>query len=122
VRAAKLRYYEDRNFTARVLPAPDLGAAPYADRPPARDNDWTSLALPPAPPVAASCVAKEQATVEAIRERGPNGRLDVPDPAQLPLLADEQTEDADEADRMARRHVLGIARNDGRHPSQGIPL
>ena len=33
VRAAKLRYFEDRNFTARVLPAPVPGEGSYADRP-----------------------------------------------------------------------------------------
>jgi len=47
IRAKKLRYYEDRNFTRRVLPAPILGAAPYADRPPLRANDWGRLARLP---------------------------------------------------------------------------
>jgi type IV secretion system protein VirD4 len=54
VRARKLRHYQDRNFTARILPAPELarhrsGAAPdplqnrYADAPPARQDDWSGL-------------------------------------------------------------------------------
>src|SRR3546814_13078665 len=33
IRAAKLRYYEDATFTARILPAPALGAGRYADAP-----------------------------------------------------------------------------------------
>jgi len=45
IRAKKLRYYQDRNFTSRVLPAPDLGRnddgdAAYADRPDPRPDDW----------------------------------------------------------------------------------
>src|SRR5262249_37553416 len=36
-----LRYYEDGNFTCRVLPAPVLSEGGYADRPPARPDDWT---------------------------------------------------------------------------------
>ncbi len=33
IRAAKLRHYEDRNFVARLAPAPLLTAGAYADRP-----------------------------------------------------------------------------------------
>jgi type IV secretion system protein VirD4 len=40
IRAKKLRYYEDRNFTARVLPAPPLSDGTYADRPLPRPDDW----------------------------------------------------------------------------------
>jgi type IV secretion system protein VirD4 len=43
VRARKLRYFEDRNFTSRVLPPPSLTAERYADRPPVRPDDWTGL-------------------------------------------------------------------------------
>ncbi|MFA7604933.1 MAG: hypothetical protein WCY29_18220, partial [Novosphingobium sp.] len=62
IRAKKLRYYEDRNFTSRILPAPDLGGsgnagpcgsdgngggnggaggAVCADRPAPRPDDWS---------------------------------------------------------------------------------
>jgi type IV secretion system protein VirD4 len=61
IRAKKLRYYQDRNFTSRVLPPPDLdgggsggagsgdgndggnggvGGAAYHDRPAPRPDDW----------------------------------------------------------------------------------
>jgi type IV secretion system protein VirD4 len=43
VRARKLRYYEDDNFTGRVLPPPALNADHYADSPPPRSDDWSSL-------------------------------------------------------------------------------
>jgi type IV secretion system protein VirD4 len=43
IRAAKLRYYKDRNFRARVLPAPCFGEDGYPDRPRPRADDWTGL-------------------------------------------------------------------------------
>ena len=44
IRAKKLRYFEDANFTARVLPPPGLGPddGVYADRPSPRPDDWGS--------------------------------------------------------------------------------
>jgi len=54
VRAKKLRYYADRNFTSRIRPAPILTDGLYRDRPAPRPDDWsgqvrglhTSLATP----------------------------------------------------------------------------
>jgi type IV secretion system protein VirD4 len=43
IRAKKLRYYEDRNFTSRVRQAPFLGIDGYRDRPPPRSDDWGAL-------------------------------------------------------------------------------
>jgi type IV secretion system protein VirD4 len=40
IRAKKLRYYEDHNFTTRVAPAPVLAEDGYRDRPPPRGDDW----------------------------------------------------------------------------------
>jgi len=40
IRAKKLRYFEDRNFTVRVLPPPALDDTGFADRPAARPDDW----------------------------------------------------------------------------------
>jgi len=40
IRAKKLRYYEDRNFTARVFSAPVLADDGYADKPTPRPDDW----------------------------------------------------------------------------------
>ncbi|MDG4897726.1 conjugal transfer protein TraG [Mesorhizobium sp. WSM4976] len=40
IRAKKLRYYEDQNFTERVLPPPMLRGSTYADCPASRSNDW----------------------------------------------------------------------------------
>jgi type IV secretion system protein VirD4 len=41
IRAKKLRYYEDRNFTERLDPAPTLANDGYRDRPAARPDDWS---------------------------------------------------------------------------------
>jgi type IV secretion system protein VirD4 len=46
IKAAKLRYYQDRNFTARVLVPPVLSEGAYADRPAPRADDWSALPLP----------------------------------------------------------------------------
>ena len=58
VRAVKLRYFEDENFTARVLPPPSMPLpsspeAVYPDRPAHRPDDWTGRPLPPAPVLSA---------------------------------------------------------------------
>lgn len=44
IKAKKLRYYQDRNFTARVLPPPALVSGVYVDRPAPRSDDWSGLA------------------------------------------------------------------------------
>ncbi|NGY05914.1 conjugal transfer protein TraG [Solimonas terrae] len=51
VRAKKIRYYRDANFRRRVASPPRLAAGRYADRPPLRADDWSALAVPPAPEV-----------------------------------------------------------------------
>ncbi len=43
IRAKKLRYYQDRNFTTRVMPVPVLTEDGYHDKPAARQNDWSGL-------------------------------------------------------------------------------
>ena len=46
IRARKLRYYQDGNFTRRVLVPPVLAAGAYADKPADRPDDWSGLAVP----------------------------------------------------------------------------
>jgi type IV secretion system protein VirD4 len=47
IRAKKLRYYEDRRFTARLLPAPILRDGVYPDRPPERPHHWSGIRAEP---------------------------------------------------------------------------
>ncbi len=52
VRAKKLRYFKDRNFTERVLPPPSPSAADTCDAPPPQPHDWLAgLPLPTCHPV-----------------------------------------------------------------------
>lgn len=51
IKARKLRYYQDANFTRRVLPPPMLFPDRYADVPDSRPDDWSGLATPPTPDV-----------------------------------------------------------------------
>ncbi len=55
VRARKLRYFDDRNFVARVspppvLPPPSASTEAYPDRPTRRPDDWTGRSPPACPP------------------------------------------------------------------------
>ncbi|HVM78141.1 MAG TPA: IncP-type conjugal transfer protein TraG, partial [Stellaceae bacterium] len=54
IRARKLRYFEDRNFTSRVLPAPSLAAGGYRDRPAPRRDDWSGQVRGPHQGIAAA--------------------------------------------------------------------
>lgn len=40
IKAKKLRYYSDPNFSERICTAPKLALGRYADRPKLRDDDW----------------------------------------------------------------------------------
>jgi type IV secretion system protein VirD4 len=46
IRARKLRYYEDGNFTERVLAAPALSDEAYPDCPAHRPDDWSGQVRP----------------------------------------------------------------------------
>jgi type IV secretion system protein VirD4 len=46
IRARKLRYYEDGNFTERVLAAPVLSDEAYPDCPASRPDDWSGQVRP----------------------------------------------------------------------------
>ena len=46
IKAAKLRYYQDRNFMVRMLAPPVLALDGYADKPTARPDDWSGLTVP----------------------------------------------------------------------------
>ncbi|SIT14061.1 type IV secretion system protein VirD4 [Thalassolituus maritimus] len=56
IKAKKLRYYLDGNFTRRVLPPPVLDEGRYIDVPEVRPNDWSELAVPTVPAAASSAV------------------------------------------------------------------
>ena len=49
IRARKLRYYADRNFLSRLLPAPPLGQRSDVVAPVPRGDDWTGQTRAPHP-------------------------------------------------------------------------
>jgi type IV secretion system protein VirD4 len=92
IRAMKLRYFEDRNFTARLLPAPALAGGAYADCPEARGDDWSGLRAEPAP-LEMPAAPAEEGRGGLQQERHPGlpsrSRAKRPHPDQLELLAAE---------------------------------
>lgn len=83
IRAKKLRYFEDDNFSGRVLPPPGLRAGgPYLDRPPSRRDDWSGQVRTPhadlSRPWSASITASEE------DDGGPQRHPAIPDEAAHP--------------------------------------
>lgn len=87
IRAAKLRYHQDANFTARVLSPPVLGNERYVDRPGERPDDWASNEVFADSAFAASLAtfdASEAADISNAGSRSPWG-MDVELVDGLPL-------------------------------------
>ena len=63
VRAKKLRYFEDRNFTERVLPPPSPSAAGTCDAPLPASHDWPAAPLP-------SCPQSPRAAIADVEDEG----------------------------------------------------
>ena len=63
IRARKLRYFEDRNFTVRLAPPPALAPGAYGDRPASRADDW------------AGCLAAAAVPSPGLPARAPEGGL-----------------------------------------------
>ena len=73
IRARKLRYYRDRNFLTRLLPAPE--PAPLAEQGAGRDHDWQDGPFRPV-----------QSTAKPFSERSP--AADAPSPPVTPIPGD----------------------------------
>ncbi|MER8797674.1 conjugal transfer protein TraG [Mesorhizobium sp. M0019] len=86
IRAKKLRYYQDQNFTERVLPSPALREGPYADSPASRPDDWVGQVRG----VDRRLAAEGDSTGAAIEEDGGLQQQRHPGlPEDHPLLAQE---------------------------------
>ncbi|MGK6321332.1 conjugal transfer protein TraG [Sphingomonas sp. DT-204] len=123
IRAKKLRYYADGNFTPRVLPAPRLSDGIYADRPEPRPHDWPDAPRRPDVRLAQDAEAEtgdvdggmEQQRHPGLPEEAP---AKVAEPAPVPAqdLVDEDDIAADKRalDRVgslsavARGHALNV--------------
>lgn len=101
IRAKKLRYYEDENFTGRVLPAPALATSDYADKPETRPDDWGKQVRKADMRLAAQDDAKSTSTDEGgmQQQRHPGLGEEIvktaePEPGELPNLLDDDPDNA----------------------------
>ena len=125
VRAKKLRYFQDHNFTCRLSSPPALEAEDYPDRPPNRSDDWTDMAFSPTP-------AAHRPKDEAGFGSGAGGFLLEPElnpPKQAPVVSGTEPDPLDEddfdevsvptAESQSMRRTARLAALD---PDDGIPL
>jgi type IV secretion system protein VirD4 len=114
IRAKKLRYYQDRNFTVRVLPAPVLSDGPYVDRPAARPDDWGNAVRQPHIDLAAAADGEDGAISETEgglqQQRHPGLAEEAMGRPAEPGVEPGPGPD-DEDDPAADRHALGRLRN-----------
>jgi type IV secretion system protein VirD4 len=89
IRARKLRYYEDSNFTVRVAEPPMLASGDYADRPESRADDWNGCvaAAGPAMPATELPGALDGGLAQELRPLSRRGRGRPVSPEQLDLLS-----------------------------------
>jgi type IV secretion system protein VirD4 len=109
IRAKKLRYYEDENFTGRVLPAPEMADGDYADKPDARPDDWGKEVRKPDTRLAVEDDEKSPPIDEGgmQQQRHPGLGEDANKPAQpeqadLPNLLDDEPDNAADKKMMDR--------------------
>jgi type IV secretion system protein VirD4 len=115
IRAKKLRYYEDRNFTTRLAPPPALTDGIYPDRPQARSNDWGSFARKPDARLARAEDAADGESEDGglQQQRHPGLGDEFPpkreEPKQLDLIPADQDEGDPAADRQAMDRARGLS-------------
>ena len=116
IRAKKLRYYEDRRYTARVLPAPALDAAGYRDLPAARSDDWAGQVRGADMRLVGSADGEEGADAGGLEQaRHPAHEIEPvvviePDIADPLGLGEDDGDQAAERRAMDRVQALGTAR------------
>ena len=128
IRARKLRYYSDANFKRRVLPPPTLVAGRYPDAPPARTDDWSGLARPPAP---APSVIGEGHAARSLDDGGPRLQPELSEtitynPEHEPACNDLALLDDDDSSPVLPRQfapaMQRVARLAALDPDDGIQL
>ena len=110
VRAKKLRYFEDGNFTARRAAPPKLGDGDFADRPAPRGHDWDGvLALTDTRLVEADD-SDEEASRGGVQQAQEPALPELPMPATSPPAPRNPLGLDDDADPAADKRLLDAAR------------
>lgn len=124
IRAKKLRYYLDRNFTQRVCKAPALSAGAYLDSPAVRSDDWSGLA-----PLVAAGPGSGGGVGESVDEGGRQlkpdldlGSVEAPDSETSDLLVLDDEDDAPLRPQDVDRELMRTARLAALDPDDGIAL
>ncbi|MGN8005993.1 conjugal transfer protein TraG [Acidovorax sp. 22279] len=124
IKARKLRYYLDRNFTRRVLKAPVLTAGAYADRPMMRSDDWSGLA-PLAAQVALTASGADGFGDEGGHQLKPEldiSTIEVEEPSAGDLLVLDDEDDVPLRPQDVDRQLMRTARLAALDPDDGIAL
>ena len=113
IRARKLRYYEDGNFTKRLSSPPVLAeAGRYGDRPRARSNDWGSLARLPDARLSRAEEEAEHEAEDGGLEQQRHPAFDEPAAsAEPPRQLDLPDLDRDEGDGAADKRMMDRVRS-----------
>ncbi|MEO8455563.1 MAG: conjugal transfer protein TraG [Sphingomicrobium sp.] len=129
IRASKLRYYEDSNFTSRMAPAPVFADGAYADRPKPRSNDWGRFArIPDARLARAEEVETGEDDGGMQQQRHPGLVEEIqpnpiePDDAQLLAAEDDGDLALDKRAMDKARGLSAVARGYGLNESSGRDL
>ena len=106
IRAKKLRYYKDSNFTARVLPPPLLTDVDYLDRPLSRGHDWTDRIGAADARLGEQYVSDGEAGDGGLQQERPPGLSEeqvakTPEPEQLELLGSTEDDSEVQTDKRA---------------------
>ncbi len=118
IRAKKLRYYDDSNFSGRVLPSPRLGGAGYRDCPPMRKDDWAGIVAHTDVRLGANAdddAEKQDGGLQQAKEPDLPGteKVKIPEPAQPELLnpSDDENDPATDQRNMDRVRNLTVVTN-----------
>jgi type IV secretion system protein VirD4 len=127
IRAKKVRYYEDRRFTERILPPPDPAATGRSSR----TDGWSTLGTvkPAADPPDQAAEAEEDTANSGLR-REPElpdhvaivKEIIEPTPAEEFAVVLDDDEDAVRQSRLIRRQLRGVARQVAMDPNDGMEL
>jgi type IV secretion system protein VirD4 len=112
IRARKLRFYADPNFTGRIAPAPLLSDERYADRPKPRTNDWGRFARIPDARLARAADTETDSVPEdggMQQERHPGLAEEAPGARDQAEPVQEVTPD-DDGDGAAEKRAIDQAR------------